>query len=54
LLNLELWFRTFVDRGGVQTLPEPSLGRTLSGRDARSDAAAPRPGAASPRHEATT
>jgi len=24
LLNLELWYRTFIDRQGVQTLPEPS------------------------------
>src|SRR3954471_20479254 len=24
LLNLELWFRTFIDNDGVQTLPEPS------------------------------
>jgi len=24
LLNLELWYRTFIDRGGVQTLPAPS------------------------------
>jgi asparagine synthase (glutamine-hydrolysing) len=23
LLNLELWYRTFIDRGGVQTLPAP-------------------------------
>ena len=23
LLNLELWYRTFIDNGGVQTLPEP-------------------------------
>jgi asparagine synthase (glutamine-hydrolysing) len=25
LLNLELWYRTFIDGGGVQTLPEPSV-----------------------------
>jgi hypothetical protein len=24
LLNLELWYRTFIDRGGIQTLGEPS------------------------------
>jgi asparagine synthase (glutamine-hydrolysing) len=24
LLNLELWYRTFIDGGGVQTLPEPA------------------------------
>jgi asparagine synthase (glutamine-hydrolysing) len=24
LLNLELWYRTFIDKQGVQTLPEPS------------------------------
>ena len=23
LLNLELWYRTFIDRGGIQTLPTP-------------------------------
>ena len=54
LLNLELWYRTFVDKGGVQTLPEPSLGRSLSGRDARSEAATPGADAAAPRYEATT
>jgi len=25
LLNLELWYRTFIDGGGVQTLPPPSV-----------------------------
>jgi asparagine synthase (glutamine-hydrolysing) len=25
LLNLELWYRTFIDNDGVQTLPEPML-----------------------------
>jgi asparagine synthase (glutamine-hydrolysing) len=24
LMNLELWYRTFVDRDGIQTLPEPA------------------------------
>jgi asparagine synthase (glutamine-hydrolysing) len=24
LVNLELWYRTFIDRGGIQTLPEPA------------------------------
>jgi len=24
LLNLELWYRTFIDKQGIQTLPEPS------------------------------
>ena len=24
LLNLELWYRTFIDGGGVQTLPVPA------------------------------
>jgi asparagine synthase (glutamine-hydrolysing) len=24
LMNLELWYRTFVDGGGLQTLPEPA------------------------------
>ena len=27
LLNLELWYRTFIDGDGVQTLPEPSGAR---------------------------
>jgi asparagine synthase (glutamine-hydrolysing) len=27
LLNLELWYRTFIDKQGVQTLPEPSAAR---------------------------
>jgi asparagine synthase (glutamine-hydrolysing) len=27
LLNLELWFRTFIDGEGVQTLPAPALTR---------------------------
>jgi asparagine synthase (glutamine-hydrolysing) len=27
LLNLELWYRTFIDRRGVQTLPEPAVMR---------------------------
>ena len=36
LLNLELWYRTFIDGSGIQTLPEP--------RGARSDTlGAPRP-----------
>jgi asparagine synthase (glutamine-hydrolysing) len=26
LLNLELWYRTFIDRQGIQTLPLPALG----------------------------
>jgi asparagine synthase (glutamine-hydrolysing) len=30
LLNLELWHRTFIDREGIQTLPEPAV----AGRDA--------------------
>jgi asparagine synthase (glutamine-hydrolysing) len=24
LLNLEIWYRTFIDQGGIQTLPEPA------------------------------
>ena len=28
LTNLELWYRTFIDGGGVQTLPSPSAART--------------------------
>jgi asparagine synthase (glutamine-hydrolysing) len=27
LLNLELWYRTFIDGDGVQTLPEPDAAR---------------------------
>jgi asparagine synthase (glutamine-hydrolysing) len=29
LLNLELWYRTFIDGEGVQTLPAPSVSREL-------------------------
>src|SRR5581483_5612921 len=25
LLNLELWYRTFIDGGGIQTLPTPAV-----------------------------
>ena len=28
LLNLELWYRTFIDGDGIQTLPEPGRART--------------------------
>jgi asparagine synthase (glutamine-hydrolysing) len=36
LLNLELWYRTFIDKDGVQTLPEPAsaTGSALDGRRA--------------------
>src|SRR3954468_5866328 len=27
LMNLELWYRTFVDNDGIQTLPEPATGQ---------------------------
>ena len=27
LLNLELWYRTFIDKHGVQALPEPAAAR---------------------------
>ena len=30
LLNLELWYRTFVDGDGIQTLPTPSAAARLS------------------------
>ena len=30
LLNLELWYRTFIDNDGVQTLPEPMPARGLT------------------------
>ena len=35
LLNLELWYRTFIDKQGVQSLPEPS-------QPARADALTPK------------
>jgi len=31
LLNLELWYRTFIDGDGVQTLDVPSLPAATSG-----------------------
>ena len=37
LLNLELWYRTFIDKEGVQTLPEPPAPRYRQ-RPARADA----------------
>jgi hypothetical protein len=40
LLNLELWYRTFVDREGVQTLPEPPRRRSQPRLDDPSTAAA--------------
>ena len=42
LINLELWHRTFIDRDGIQTLPEPR-------RTAREPVAASQP-AVSPSH----
>jgi hypothetical protein len=27
-MNLELWYRTFIDREGVQTLSAPPIGRS--------------------------
>jgi len=30
LMNLELWYRTFIDGGGVQTLPSPEGTRTAT------------------------
>ncbi|MGE0451156.1 MAG: asparagine synthase (glutamine-hydrolyzing), partial [Vicinamibacterales bacterium] len=41
LMNLELWFRTFVDRGGVQSLPEPHR-RTAPARTHTAGPAQPR------------
>jgi asparagine synthase (glutamine-hydrolysing) len=32
LLNLELWYRTFVDKQGIQTLPEPKPPSSRQGR----------------------
>ena len=45
LLNLELWYRTFIDGGGTQTLPQPRP-TAVSAR------LAPRPRAWSDRHDA--
>jgi asparagine synthase (glutamine-hydrolysing) len=51
LLNLELWYRTFIDKEGVQTLPAPPVRRSQAPRNAHSTAAPP--GAvASARYEA--
>jgi len=33
LLNLELWYRTFIDRGGVQTLPTPQTSAASNDSD---------------------
>jgi asparagine synthase (glutamine-hydrolysing) len=44
LLNLELWYRTFIDGDGVQTLPEPSGSRTAAA-PAYADAGFSRPAA---------
>ena len=32
LLNLELWYRTFIDRGGIQSLPLPVSQQSPHGR----------------------
>jgi asparagine synthase (glutamine-hydrolysing) len=39
LLNLELWYRTFIDKGGVQTLTEPPVAPDPSGGHQRERAA---------------
>jgi asparagine synthase (glutamine-hydrolysing) len=41
LLNLELWYRTFIDREGVQTLPAPSTSSTGAPATAWQPASAP-------------
>ena len=33
LVNLELWYRTFIDRAGVQSLPAPDRDSGLGTRD---------------------
>jgi asparagine synthase (glutamine-hydrolysing) len=35
LLNVELWYRTFIDKDGVQTLPAPSAGSSRTHRPAQ-------------------
>jgi hypothetical protein len=40
LLNLELWYRTFIDGDGVQTLPEPGRATAPSAVDSPAYAAA--------------
>jgi hypothetical protein len=37
LLNLELWYRTFIDRGGVQTLPTPQASTVPDDGDSASE-----------------
>jgi asparagine synthase (glutamine-hydrolysing) len=43
LLNLELWFRTFIDRDGVQTLPSPAPSPSPTAARAASGSAVPEP-----------
>ena len=50
LFNLELWFRTFIDREGVQTLPEPAA-RVRGRRADRGSAPPARVAAEAGRHE---
>ena len=45
LMNLELWYRTFVDGDGVQTLPAPHAKRTRPGLGAADPVPARAPGA---------
>ena len=40
LLNLELWYRTFIDGDGIQTLPSPSRPAPVSMNDGRAATAA--------------
>jgi asparagine synthase (glutamine-hydrolysing) len=40
LLNLELWYRTFIDGGGIQTLPTPSRAASLPIEDGQAATAA--------------
>jgi hypothetical protein len=45
-MNLELWYRTFIDGGGVQTLSIPTRSASPARDAAALDATAGRPGAA--------
>jgi hypothetical protein len=40
LMNLELWYRTFIDGEGVQTLPDPGPHASVPAATAATEAAA--------------
>jgi asparagine synthase (glutamine-hydrolysing) len=53
LLNLELWYRTFIDRQGIQTLPAPAgSSRVLHAPPSRTRSAMNRPTSERPREVA--